>query len=233
MPLVTPLRAQHHQPARQPRHNAHMPTPKILNPAIQTLADAGTLRSYKKGAIIVSEGDSGDTLMVLLSGSVRVYGTDTLGREVTYATISAPDYFGEMSLDGGARSASIEAVTTCECAVLTRVRVHALLATSPDLALELITKITARARAATITIRNLALMDAYGRLAATLDELAQAPDAQGARAIPPGTTHADLAQRIGTSREMVSRLLRDLEKGGYISVDKRSMVLVKKLPAKW
>jgi CRP/FNR family transcriptional regulator, cyclic AMP receptor protein len=233
MPLVTPQRAQHHPPARQPRHNAHMPTPKILNPAIQTLADAGTLRSYKKGAIIVSEGDSGDTLMVLLSGSVRVYGTDTLGREVTYATISAPDYFGEMSLDGGARSASIEAVTPCDCAVLTRVRVHALLSTSPDLALELITKITARARAATITIRNLALMDAYGRLAATLNELAEEPDAQGARAIPERTTHADLAQRIGTSREMVSRLLRDLEKGGYISVDKRSMTLVKKLPAKW
>jgi CRP/FNR family transcriptional regulator, cyclic AMP receptor protein len=214
-------------------HNAPMSTAKILNPAIQTLAEAGTQRSYKKGAIIVSEGDNGDTLMVLLAGSIRVYGTDTQGREVTYATITAPDYFGEMSLDGGARSASVEALTPCDCAVLTRVRVHALLGTSPDLALELLTKITSRARAATITIRNLALMDAYGRLAATLDELADAPDAQGARAIPQHTTHADLAQRIGTSREMVSRLLRDLEKGGYISVDKRSMALVKKLPAKW
>jgi CRP/FNR family transcriptional regulator, cyclic AMP receptor protein len=210
-----------------------MPTPRVLSPAIQALASAGTLRSYKKGAIIVSEGDSGDTLIVLLAGSVRVYGTDTQGREVTYATMSAPDYFGEMSLDGGARSASVEALSACECAVITRVRVHALLATTPDLALELITKITARARAATITIRNLALMDAYGRLATTLDELAHAPDALGARAVPPRTTHTDLAQRIGTSREMVSRLLRDLEKGGYISVDKRSMTLVKKLPAKW
>jgi CRP/FNR family transcriptional regulator, cyclic AMP receptor protein len=214
-------------------HNAPMSTAKILNPAIQALAEAGTQRSYKKGAIIISEGDNGDTLMVLLAGSVRVYGTDTQGREVTYATITAPDYFGEMSLDGGARSASVEALTPCDCAVLTRVRVHALLGTSPDLALELLTKITSRARAATITIRNLALMDAYGRLAATLDELAEAPDAQGARAIPERTTHADLAQRIGTSREMVSRLLRDLEKGGYISVDKRCMTLVKKLPAKW
>lgn len=103
----------------------------------------------------------------------------------------------------------------------------------PRPGLELITKIIARARSATVTARNLALLDAYGRLAATLELLAEPPDAQGKRAIPERTTHADLAQRIGTSREMVSKLLRDLEKGGYVSAEKRNLVLVKKLPAKW
>jgi CRP/FNR family transcriptional regulator, cyclic AMP receptor protein len=204
-----------------------------LSPALRALAEQGSVRSYRKGAIIVSESDMGDSLYVLLSGSVRIYGADAQAREVTYSTIAAPDYFGEMSLDGGARSASVEALELCQCAVVAAQRVREHITQSPDLAFELITKIIGRARATTLTVRNLALLDAYGRLAATLETLAEPPDASGARQIPARTTHADIAQRIGSSREMVSKILRDLEKGGYISVDKRRMVLVKKLPAKW
>jgi CRP/FNR family transcriptional regulator, cyclic AMP receptor protein len=204
-----------------------------LSSAMLALASWGIIRSYRKGAIIVSEGDAGDTLFVLLEGSVRVFGADNQGREVTYGTIAAQNYFGEMSLDGGARSASVEALEPCQCAVVTAHRVREQMAQSPELALELVNKIIARARNATITARNMALLDAYGRLAATLDALAEPPDASGARAIPERTTHTDLAQRIGTSREMVSKLLRDLEKGGYIDVQSRSMKLVKKLPARW
>jgi CRP/FNR family transcriptional regulator, cyclic AMP receptor protein len=219
--------------ATPPNGEPSTKTAGLLSPAMQALAEQGTVRSYRKGSIIVSEGDTGDTLFVLLEGKVRVFGTDTEGREVIYGTIPAQNYFGEMSLDGGVRSASIEALEPCQCAVVTAHRVREHLAKSPELAFELITKIIARVRQATATVRNLALLDAYGRLAATLDGLAEAPDAQGARAVPARTTHAELAQRIGTSREMVSKLLRDLEKGGYISVDKRRMTLIKKLPAKW
>jgi CRP/FNR family transcriptional regulator, cyclic AMP receptor protein len=205
----------------------------VLSPAMRALADQGNVRSYRKGAIILSEGDMGDTMYMLLSGSVRIFGADTQAREVTYSTMTAPDYFGEMSLDGGTRSASVEALELCQCAVVTAHRVREHIAKEPDLAFELITKMITRARANTVTVRNMALLDAYGRLAATLEALAEPPDASGARHIPARTTHADIAQRIGTSREMVSKILRDLEKGGYISVDKRSMALVKKLPAKW
>lgn len=200
---------------------------------MHALAEQGTARSYRKGAIIVSEGDTGDTLYILQTGQVRIFGADAQAREVTYATTSAPDYFGEMSLDGGARSASVEALEACQCIVVTAHRVREHIAHSPELAFELITKIIARARATTITVRNLALLDAYGRLAATLNALAEPADDSGARPIPARTTHANLAQRIGTSREMVSKILRDLEKGGYISVDKRRMALMKKLPVKW
>jgi CRP/FNR family transcriptional regulator, cyclic AMP receptor protein len=204
-----------------------------LSDAMRALAQQGTLRSYRKGAIIVSEGDLGDTLYILQSGHVRIFGADAQAREVTYATTAAPDYFGEMSLDGGTRSASVEALDACQCIVVTAQRVREHIAQSPELAFELITKIIGRARATTVTVRNLALLDAYGRLAATLNALAEPPDASGVRPIPARTTHADLAQRIGASREMVSKILRDLEKGGYISVDQRRLALVKKLPAKW
>jgi CRP/FNR family transcriptional regulator, cyclic AMP receptor protein len=212
-----------------------MPSPKptALPPSIAKLAEAGVQRSYKKKSIIISEGDSGDTVFILLEGCVRVFGQDANGKEVTYGNIDAPSYFGEMSLDGGPRSASIEATTPCQCAVITRERVKAELATHPELALELITKIIARARSATDTVRSMALKDAYGRLREVLEELASEPDEQNRRLLQSGISHAKLAQRIGTSREMVSKILRDLEKGGYVNTLGRGMWLVKKLPVNW
>ena len=224
-------------PLAAPSTPSTAPSSKRLSPTIATLADAGTPRCYKKGAIILSEGDMGDTLLVLLTGSVRVYGTDGQGREVTYGTITAPDYFGEMSLDGGPRSASVEATSACTCSVLTQTRVKGLLATSPELAYELICKITTRARTATQTVRSMALLDAYGRLVQVLQEIAEPAalegELRGQRKIPARTTHAALAQRIGTSREMVSKLLRDLEKGNYMRSDGRVMWVLNKLPEQW
>jgi CRP/FNR family transcriptional regulator, cyclic AMP receptor protein len=216
-----------------------MPTQKPTKPpttlpaSIQKLAEAGVQRSYKKKSIIISEGDSGDTIFILLDGSVRVFGQDAQGREVTYGQIDAPSYFGEMSLDGGPRSASIEATTACQCAVVTRERVKTELATNPELAFELITKITARARAATDTVRSMALKDAYGRLREVLEELASEPDEQGHRKIKAGTTHASLALRIGTSREMVSKIWRDLEAGKHTRTEGRTLYLNQHLPARW
>lgn len=208
-------------------------TPPQLPPSIAILAKAGIARSYKKKSIIINEGDSGDTLFVLVEGSVRVFGQDVNGKEVTYGSIEAPSYFGEMSLDGGSRSASIEATSACKCVVVTRERVKAELAASAELAFELISKITARARAATDTVRSMALKDAYGRLRELLEQFAREPDEQGHRKIKPGTTHASLALQIGTSREMVSKILRDLETGGYLRVEGRELLLTKKLPANW
>ncbi len=206
---------------------------KELPPSIARLAETGTERNYKKKSIIISEGDNGDTLFVLLEGSVRVFGQDTNGREVTYGSIDSPSYFGEMSLDGGPRSASIEASTACRCAVITRERVKAEIVNNPELASELISKIIARARAATDTVRSMALKDAYGRLRDVLNHLASEPDAYGHRKIKSGTTHASLALQIGTSREMVSKILRDLEKGGYVGGAGRAILIVKKLPLQW
>lgn len=208
-------------------------TSKTLTISIQTLANAGARRHYKKSAIILNEGDAGDTMLVLLEGSVRVYGTNAQGREVTYGNIDAPSYFGEMSLDGGPRSASIEALTACVCSVVSCERVRQYLSTQPELATELIHKIISRARAATNTVRSMALLDSYGRLRETLEELSGPADTQGLRRIKPGTTHASLAQRIGSSREMVSKIIRDLDKGGYLRSEGRSLWVCKKLPSNW
>ncbi len=207
--------------------------PQHLPPSIALLAQAGVARNYKKKSILINEGDSGDTLFILTQGSVRVFGQDPSGKEVTYGHIEAPSYFGEMSLDGGPRSASIEALEPCQCTIVTRERVRTELASNPELANELITKIISRARAATYTVLSMALKDSYGRLREVLEQLAGEPDGNGQRKIKPGTTHASLALQIGTSREMVSKILRDLEKGGYLSGEARAMCITRKLPAQW
>lgn len=211
------------------------PTPSpepALAPEIRALAEQGVPRRYAKDAVILSEGDIGDGLHVLLRGRVRVYSTDESGREITYGEIAAGDYFGEMSLDGGLRSASVMALEPCQCSVVPRDAVRAQLARDPALAMNLITQIIRRARQATEAARSMALLDVYRRLARHLESV-QGPARAGETVTLTGVTHQTLAAHIGASREMVSRILKDLERGGYVTLGHRRVTLLRKLPARW
>jgi CRP/FNR family cyclic AMP-dependent transcriptional regulator len=106
------------------------------------------------------------------------------------------------------------------------------LAEEPEFALELVAQVIRRARAATETARNMALLDVYGRVVVTL-ESQQGPAKPDAPITLTQITHQNIASRVGASREMVSRLLKDLEKGGYIQLGVKRIVLLKKLPARW
>ncbi|MBC7377336.1 MAG: Crp/Fnr family transcriptional regulator [Burkholderiaceae bacterium] len=203
-----------------------------LNPAHRALALRGTLRSYKKNIVIINEGEVGDLLFVLLQGSVKVFATDADGREITYGTITSGDYFGEMSLDGGPRSASVMTLEPSVCAVVTRSAVREHLAEEPEFALDLVAQVIRRARAATETARSMALLDVYGRVVGLLGSHQGATLTTHPIVIRP-ITHQDIASRIGASREMVSRLLKDLEKGGYIELAVKRITLLKKLPSRW
>jgi CRP/FNR family transcriptional regulator, cyclic AMP receptor protein len=201
---------------------------------LQTLADLGVQRSYRKGAVIVNEGEIGDALYILIQGRVRVFSADTSGKEITLGTIMAGDFFGEMSLDGGSRSATVEALEPCLCAVVSNLHVLAFVRESSDFAISLLQTTIARARAATQAARDMALLDVYGRLAQTLNHLAKVTAEDiGPKTIDPLITHAELAAHVGASREMVSKLMKDLERSGYIQVTTRQITLLKKLPAKW
>lgn len=211
---------------------AHEKLIAALGPALRALALRGTMRSYKKHAVVINEGESGESLYVLLQGSVKVFATDEDGREITYGTISAGDYFGEMSLDGGPRSASVMALEPIVCSVVGRSAVRDHLAEEPEFALDLVAQVIRRARAATETARSMALLDVYGRVIALLESI-EGP-ATAAKPIElHSITHQDIASRVGASREMVSRLLKDLEKGGYIELGVKRITLKKKLPARW
>lgn len=204
----------------------------VLIPELRSLAQRGIQRSYRKNTVLINEGEAGDSLFVLLKGGVKVFAMDENGREITYGTIEAGDYFGEMSLDGGPRSASVITLQACTCAVLSRVQVSEHLAEEPDFAINLVAQLIRRARAATEAARNMALLNVYGRLVALLEERRHdTPD--GETVILQAITHQDIANRVGASREMVSRLLKDLEKGGYIELGAKRIALLKKLPSRW
>lgn len=203
-----------------------------LTPSLARLATRGIVRSYRKNTVILNEGEAGDSLFVLLQGQVKVYATDENGREITYGTIEAGDYFGEMSLDGGTRSASIMSTGPVICALVARQSVEAHLAEEPGFAMSLVCQIIRRARTATETARQMALLDVYGRVVHTLENQ-QGPAKAEAPVELTQITHQQIASRVGASREMVSRLLKDLEKGGYIELGVKRITLRKKLPARW
>lgn len=205
-----------------------------LSPELRTLALRGVVRSYPKKAVIINEGDMGESLFVLLKGSVKVFSGGKSGREITFERIYSGDYFGEMSLDGGLRSASIITLEPCTCAVLSRASVREHLAQEPKFVMNLLQRVIGRARCTTEIARNMALLDVYGRLVALLeahDGVTACGAANDGRL--ESLTHQDIASFVGASREMVSRLLKDLEKGGYITMATKRITVLKKLPTRW
>ncbi len=208
------------------------PDLSCLPEALRTLAARGVPRTYRKGTLIIEEGSHGDTLYLLLRGRVKAFSSDARGREVTYGEYDAGDYFGEMSLDGGPRAASVIAVSACSCMVLARQTLQEHIAAEPAFAFELIGRVIRRARLATQSARSMALLDVYGRVVQLLEALAE-PRPDGRCVIALRLTHADIAARVGCSREMVSRLLKDLQRGGYVGVEHGRLHLLGALPTRW
>jgi len=204
-----------------------------MSPALRALAARGTLRRYRRHTLLIQEGDVGDTLYIILEGQLRAFSSAENGREVTYGIYGPGEYQGEMSLDGGPRSASVETLTAATCVVVTRDTILAHIGEHPEFALELLAKVIRRARMATLSTRQLALNDVYGRLKAWLE--ARAVDsADGLRLLLERHSHRHIAEQLGCSREMISRILKELDRGGYCQpqADGR-LQLLKPLPARW
>jgi CRP/FNR family cyclic AMP-dependent transcriptional regulator len=199
----------------------------------EALAARGNLRSFRRGAILIQEGDLGDTLYMVRSGRLRAYAAHPSGKEITLGIYGAGEYVGEMSLDGGPRSANVETLEATTCAVIGRATLLAYIAEHPDFALEMMSRLIRRARLATESASSLALIDVYGRMTRLLDQLAGPPAADGTRSIEERLTHRQIASHLACSREMVTRLMGDLESGGYVAVREKRIVLLRGLPARW
>ena len=199
---------------------------------VQKLAALGVQRRYRTHSLLIEEGDEGSAVYVVLSGRLRAFVSDSRGREVTLALHGPGDYVGEMSLDGGRRSASVQAMEPTICAVVTRETMLHHIEKDPEFAMALIVRLIRRARLATESARSMALLDVYSRLKRLLEARA-VTQADGTRVVAERLTHQAIASEIGCSREMVSRLMKDLESGGYLSPVQRQVVLVRDLPARW
>jgi CRP/FNR family cyclic AMP-dependent transcriptional regulator len=207
------------------------PVWSLPEPYLKALAEHGTVKAYPKNSVIVSEGDRSDSLFVVLSGRVKVYLADEEGKEVQLNVMGPGEYFGEIILDEGPRSASVMTLEPSKFAVVSMAQFKEFLARNPDAAFELVKSLIQRVRGLTKTVGNLALLDVYGRVAGLLLELATEQD--GKMVVQQHLTQQDMASRVGCSREMISRILKDLRQGGYVKMDGDQMIIAKKPPKAW
>ena len=198
---------------------------------VRDLAEHGAVRKYPRGAVIITEGDPSDSLYVILSGRVKVYLSDSDGREVVLNVCGPGSYVGELAFDDAPRSASVITLEPCTFSVLSGKQFREFVVARPDAAIYLIRDLIHRVRVASDNIRNLALLDVYGRVAHLLLDLAEEKD--GHLVIDQPYTQQELAQRVGCSREMISRIFRDLVAGGYIKVEGRRISIERALPKRW
>jgi len=199
---------------------------------ISLLTDRAAVRSYSKGAIIVNEGDEGTSLFVILSGSVKTFLSDENGKEVVLSTQGADEYFGDLALfDDEPRSASVMALEPCKVMIITKAQLREAIKEDPEIGFSLLHGLAKRVRILTENVRTMALLDVFGRLVRTLYMLAEEKD--GALVVDQRLTQQELANRIGASREMVSRIMHDLTEGGYLSIKSKRITILKKIPANW
>jgi CRP/FNR family cyclic AMP-dependent transcriptional regulator len=205
---------------------------KALNDTLlREIAATGGVKRYPANAVLINEGDVADTLFILLSGRVKVYAGNDAGKEVILNEHGPGEYFGEVPLDGGARSASVMTLEPTTCALVTGANLREFIASHPDFALHLIRNLILRQRALTDSVKSLALDDVYSRVVGLLRKLAVTEGGQ--RAVPQRLTQQEIADRVGASREMVSRIFKELTTGGYVSVQAGRIVLLKNPPATW
>src|SRR5512146_2249383 len=140
----------------------------ISDPFVKGLASLGRVRSYPKNTVFITEGDSSDSVFVILAGRVKVFLSDTEGHEMILDTQGPGEYVGEMALDGKPRSASVMTLESTTFSVVARDPIREAIRRNPDFALEMISRIIDRARIATNSVKDLALLDVYGRVARLL-----------------------------------------------------------------
>jgi CRP/FNR family cyclic AMP-dependent transcriptional regulator len=206
--------------------------PELSQDDLRFVADYGVSRTYAKNTILVSEGDPSDLFYIILSGKVKVYLSDEKGKEVLLNIQGPGEYFGELALiDEAPRSASIMTLESCQMAVVSRAGFERCLEEHPSFALGLIRILVRRIRSLTEQVRGLALLDVYGRVANSL--LHMATEQEGKLVIDQRLTQQEIANMVGASREMVSRIMKDLSTGGYIRIEDKRIVISRKFPTSW
>src|SRR5436309_1695829 len=211
-----------------PRSDALAP---LRDTTLRNIAASGVIRTFPRNTVLINEGDVGDALYVVVSGRVKVFSSNEAGREFIIDFHGPGEYVGEMTLDGEPRSASVITVEPTTCAVVNRGQFRDFILANPDFALHLIERLIHRVRVTTGNLKSLALSDVYGRMVRLLNALAQPAD--GKQVVPEKLTQQDIADRIGASRDMIGKLMKDLIAGGQLSVEERTITILKKLPTGW
>jgi len=187
---------------------------------------------FRRGAILMSEGETGESLYIINSGKVKIYLSDEDGNEITLFIEGPGSYIGEISLlDNSPRTASAVTLEKTEVISISKNDFIDVITENPDIAFNIINALTQKMRRATDTIGALALKNVYQRLALKLLELAE--DDDGVKVIPTRYSHLELSKMIGASREMVGKVMAELVQGDYIETREKKLYLLKDFPHDW
>lgn len=187
---------------------------------------------YKKNTIVINQGDLSRSLFIIVYGRLKVFATDEEGNQTIFTFLNNGDFFGELSLlDDAPRSATVYTLEDCTVLNLDHVKFKDFVDSHPAACWPLFKSLTSRIRTMDQTICSLTSRDIYGRLIEALYKQAE-ENADGVL-ITQKLTHQDFAEMIGSSREMISRIFKDLKEGGYISVETKQVSILKRLPSQW
>lgn len=207
------------------------PYKDLSDTELESFASIATKRKFKKNMVLIQQGDDTGSLYILLDGEMRIYIEDEQGRELTVKILKPGDSFGELALLGEfPRTANVTAMTDCVVSAVSKDSYLAILREHPQISLALIKSLAHMVRETTEELSCIALLDVYGRLTHVLEKYAVERDGQKQ---VPKFTHREISNMIGSSREMVSKIMKELEKGDYISVTDEHYLLNKNLPARW
>lgn len=193
-----------------------------------TLTQVVTRRSVPRGSMLMAQGDPTDSLYIIISGRLKVMMGDEEGKEVILAMLGPGEIVGEMGLiDDSPRSATVTAVEPSELLAISRREFRRCLAENFDMAMGVMRGLVRRLREADRKIGSLALLDVYGRVARLLIDMSE--DVNGQKVVTKRLPKQDIAKMIGASREMVSRVMRDLQLGGFIEQRGSTIILRDKI----
>ncbi|HMM54967.1 MAG TPA: cyclic nucleotide-binding domain-containing protein [Candidatus Desulfobacillus sp.] len=196
---------------------------------LMPIARVAVFRKVPRGATILRAGDRTDFVYFILSGGLKVLVSDEEGREVIFSNLGPGEFFGEMGvLDDNPRSATVISTTPCELIVIAKSDFKRCLAENFDVSLYIMRSLVKRLRNADRKIESLALVDVFGRVARLLLEMAE-EDGEGQRVVTRKISRQDIAKMVGASREMVSRVMKDLQLQGLIEEDGGRILLRDKL----
>lgn len=199
---------------------------------LEAIERCAVIRHFPKNAVVVIEGDEGDSLYVIVEGRVKVYLTDERGRELILNIKQTGDYFGELAAVGiTPRAASVMTLEPCQVAIIPSSEFQACLMRHPDLAMSVIRAMARHIGRLTEDVRDLALLDVYQRVTRLLLKLSVERD--GKHIVTPRLSQQEIANHTGASREMVSRVMKELAVGGYVTLTDDAIIIEKKLPIGW
>jgi CRP/FNR family cyclic AMP-dependent transcriptional regulator len=191
---------------------------------LRMLSTLVTRKSASRSTTIMAGGDPTDSLYIVLSGRLKVMMSDAEGKEVILSILGAGEFFGEMGLiDDEPRSATVVTIEACELLSIAKRDFKKSLADNFEMAMAVMRGLVKRLREADRKIGSLALLDVYGRVARLLLDMAETVD--GEKVVTKRLPKQDIAKMIGASREMVSRVMKDLQMGGYIEMRGSTIVV--------